>query len=242
MQEVFTLSDFLYKMKDINLEDIRFFGHCCANSNKTNSQNYQDIWALYENDFKKNGYFVEFGATDGVEGSNTILLEQGYGWSGLVCEPNPVWHEALASNRFCDIDERCVYKTTGDTVDFASVTDSQVLSTIEDYVDISDGHLDARKKHDSIKVETVSLFDLLEYHDSPSSIDYMSVDTEGSEYDILKAFFDNPLSTKYNIKCMSIEHNYNKDMRDRLVLLMSSNGYERVFTDYSRWDDFWRKI
>ena len=68
-------------------------------NNTTNSQNYQDLWALFENKFKRDGFFVEFGATDGVTGNNTLLLEREYGWTGILAEPNPHWHNDLFYNR-----------------------------------------------------------------------------------------------------------------------------------------------
>ena len=43
---------------------------------KCKSQLGQEIFALIENDFKRDGYFIEFGATDGLELSNTHLLEK----------------------------------------------------------------------------------------------------------------------------------------------------------------------
>ncbi|MDR2214600.1 MAG: hypothetical protein LBE59_02025, partial [Nevskiaceae bacterium] len=68
------------------------------------SQNRQDLFALCENGFKRNGYFVEFGATDGVNGSNSYLLEKSFGWQGIVAEPARCWHAQLRANRSCAID------------------------------------------------------------------------------------------------------------------------------------------
>lgn len=49
-------------------------------------------------------------------------------------------------------------------------------------------HSNLRKKGKNYHVETVSLLDLLNEHNAPYEIDYLSIDTEGSEFDILKAF------------------------------------------------------
>lgn len=50
------------------------------------SQEGQDINVLkfYKN--KQNGFFVEIGALDGIEFSNTFLLEADYGWKGICVD------------------------------------------------------------------------------------------------------------------------------------------------------------
>lgn len=48
------------------------------------------------------GVFVEVGAHDGIELSNTYYFEQ-CGWTGLVIEPNPDVQKALHRNRKCAI-------------------------------------------------------------------------------------------------------------------------------------------
>ena len=54
---------------------------------KINSQLRQDLFVLNELDFKENGYFVEFGATDGIKLSNSYLLEKSFNWNGILAEP-----------------------------------------------------------------------------------------------------------------------------------------------------------
>ncbi len=94
----------------------------------TPSQIRQDLFVVAATRGKKNGFFVEFGATDGREMSNSLLLEQSFGWSGILSEPAPVWHNELKANRRAKIDTRCVWKSSGETIDFA-VSDVAVLST-----------------------------------------------------------------------------------------------------------------
>ena len=65
----------------------------------SNSQNLQDLFFIWELNKKKNGFFVEIGACDGVLFSNTLLLERNYGWNGILVEPARCWHEKLRNNR-----------------------------------------------------------------------------------------------------------------------------------------------
>ena len=59
------------------------------------SQLGQDIFALFEVGFKEGGYFVEFGATNGVSLSNTYVLEKEFAWGGILAEPAMRWHRDI---------------------------------------------------------------------------------------------------------------------------------------------------
>jgi len=198
------------------------------------SQMYQDLFVLQELDEKSNGFFVEFGASDGLLFSNTALLEREFGWTGILAEPARLYHGQLVRNRRCALDFRCVWPKTGEQIDF-SETDKPELSTATSFFDSSDA---PRKEVERYQVETVSLNDLLANHFAPTEIDYISVDTEGSEYDILSAFdFD-----AYNVRIFTIEHNWgHTPARQNIYNLMASKGYERKFEFFSQWDDWYLK-
>jgi FkbM family methyltransferase len=193
------------------------------------------LWVLNETGKKRGGYFVEFGAADGIALSNTYMLEKEFGWQGILAEPNPDWHAALLSNRDAAIDLRCVYTTSGAHIAFAA-TRYPALATIADFV-ACDSHARSRAEHRVVEVETVSLNDLLVAHDAPRDIDFISIDTEGSEYDILEAFDFG----RWNVLLFSVEHNQtgNEQKIDRL---MRRNGYERRHPAYPLIDAWYRRI
>ena len=196
----------------------------------------QDVFALCAAGFKRDGFFVEFGATDGVTLSNTHLLESQYGWSGILAEPAHKWHDALRTNRTATIETDCVYSRTGERLDFREAAVGE-LSSLQSFADgAGDNHGSARRQGRTYEVTTVSLLDLLERHGAPRVIDYMSVDTEGSEYEILSAFD----FARYDVRCLTIEHNYTRTRRQVADLLLPL-GYERVFTGLSKWDDWYVK-
>ena len=232
----------LYELKsdahtDFRKSDLlKFVGSCFRYSDVSQSQNFQDVWGLFENDFKENGFFVEFGATDGITGSNTYLLEKSFKWTGILAEPNTVWHERLAANRTCSISDKCVFTVSGEQVEFVTTEDA-ALSTVKGF-GLDDEFGNIRKNSPTTQVETISLVDLLDEYKAPEVIDFMSVDTEGTEFGILNAFFQQ--NKKYHVRAITVEHNFTS-MRDKIHALLASNGYSRKFTEISRWDDFFTK-
>jgi len=202
---------------------------------KCKSQLGQEIFALIENDFKRDGYFIEFGATDGLELSNTHLLEKEFGWTGILAEPAKIWHEELQKNRSCNIETQCVWSKSGEVLSFHE-SDTAVLSTVNSLRTIADGNKDYRLEGKQYDVQTISLEDLLKKYSAPKRIDYLSIDTEGSEYEILSNFnFD-----AYDIRVITCEHNYMPE-RDEIYKLLTSKGFFRVKTNKSQWDDWYTK-
>jgi hypothetical protein len=76
--------------------------------------------------------------------------------------------------------------------------------------------------------------DLLAEHQAPEEIDYLSIDTEGSEFEILENFN----FKKYKFKIISCEHNYTQ-MRQKLNALFEKNGYQKKYEHLSQFDDWW---
>lgn len=198
---------------------------------ESQAQLFQDLFVLSELEFKRNGFFVEFGATNGVKLSNTFLIEKRFGWNGILAEPGKIWHSDLKMNRSCVIDTRCVWRESGSMLTF-NAGGSGELGTIDSYSG-SDHHSERRSTGEKYDVATISLRDLLRKHNAPRIIDYLSVDTEGSEYEILRDFnFD-----EYKFRVITCEHNF-VEQRDKLYSLFVGNGYVRKYEELSDFDDW----
>lgn len=217
-----------------------FYAFCQQRLHRSHAQILQDLWVLFMLKEKREGFFVEFGACDGVTLSNTLLLERDYGWTGILAEPDPHWSAGLKSNRHCRISEKCIAPESGHSIPFLHISAMPELSRISDIVpdDIHERNGN-RGQTKQIHVETLSLLDLLRENDAPQTIDYLSIDTEGSEYEILKAFnFD-----AYRFRLISIEHAGETVKREAIRLLLEANGYTRWRAELTRWDDwYWKKM
>ena len=100
-QEARTQSDLaLVKALDSNL-----YSQVSAILSKSKSQLRQDLFVLSRLNFKRGGYYVEFGATNGIDLNNTYLLETEFGWDGILAEPAVCWHRDLKLNRKAAIEK-----------------------------------------------------------------------------------------------------------------------------------------
>lgn len=203
------------------------------------SQLGQDLLALATKGSQEPGFFVEFGATDGISLSNTWLLEHKLGWKGILAEPARHWHAALHSNRTCQIDKRCVYSSDDQGITFLETQNTErgspELSSVKNYANNGDWASEIRLRNSiEYDVRTVTLNRLLDDHQAPDVIDFLSIDTEGSELEIL-ASYD---FTQRRIRTICVEHNY-QPRRQQIQALLSDQGYQRVFSGISDFDDWY---
>jgi FkbM family methyltransferase len=178
---------------------------------KSYAQAAQDMWVI-EQHGNEPGYYVDVGAYDGVEHSNTLALQE-RGWQGMCIEPNGAAFAFLTQNRgvgTCLIDQACaghagIVQMEGDTV-------------------VSFGPWDDR----SIHCNTLPHF--LETCNAPPTIDYISLDTEGCELQILMAMDFN----RWEVRLMTVEHNLYRDgpaNKNAIFELLTARGFERAMED-----------
>jgi FkbM family methyltransferase len=202
---------------------------------KAKSQLGQDVLALTTVGTERGGFFVEFGATNGFDLSNTFILEKNFGWSGILCEPARGWHVELRRNRSCSIDTRCVYSSSGQKIQFSETSIGE-LSGITSFMR-SEPRRFLSDKSATYDVDTITLNDLLVEYDAPEYIDFLSIDTEGSEYEILRNFD----FSMYSFGLICVEHNFTEN-RGNLKSLLVSHGYTQVYSEVSAWDDWYIRV
>jgi FkbM family methyltransferase len=204
--------------------------------NNFKSQLYQDLFASFivKNNFDKT--FLEFGATNGVDLSNTYILENKFLWSGALAEPDINWIESLKKNRTkSKIITKCIWSKSGEKKNFFS-SKVGVLSTLDDFknsdINSMPGNTAQRIKEGvNIEVETISLNQVIKEEFNNISPSYISIDTEGSEFEILSSFN----FSKYHPAVFTIEHNFT-DLQDKIDQLMLDNNYVRIFRKLTAFD------
>ncbi|MEM7403858.1 MAG: FkbM family methyltransferase [Pseudomonadota bacterium] len=174
-------------------------------------------------DFKSGGVFVDIGGFDGFTNSNSLFFEVFRGWRGLLIEPAPQPYRMASSFRRCNCLQMAIGAEPG-TAEFMHVTDgltqmSGLVSTYDAGV-LKRVRMASEHREEIIEVEIQPLEALLRAA-GLSRVDYVSVDVEGSELDILQSF---PF-TEFDVTCWSIE---NAEHRQEIPALMEARGYDLI--------------
>jgi FkbM family methyltransferase len=194
----------------------------------------QDRFVLAACGGQHGGFFIDSGASDGVWGSNTRMLETEYGWRGICIEPNDTLYARLVRNRRCVCLNCCLYDRDGEVefLEAAEVYGGIVSHYEPDHFEFVRRFL-AGKAGNAGPVPALAaapvvkpartIQSILREYGAPRVIDYWSLDTEGSELAILRAFpFDD-----YLVRFLTVEHNHAPARAD-IAALLAGHGFERI--------------
>jgi FkbM family methyltransferase len=176
----------------------------------------QDIFVGEYFGWKRGGYFVDVGAFDGVNLSNTHQLEKVLGWTGICIEPLEQAFQQLRARRKCICVQAAAYSKDA-ALSFCS---NDVLSGLEAHIDRHIETLAAPR----ITVRARTLKSILLEHGAPFEIDYLSIDTEGSEYEVLRGID----WKERRFGFISIEHNFVEPRRAVMRDFLTAHGYKRL--------------
>ena len=178
---------------------------------------------------KRNGFFVDIGAFDGVTWSNSLSLEKYLGWKGFGVEPSSTAADTWEKHRTNKVFRNCAWNEDGH-VEFQLVTGyAEMLSGVTSANGFNDIHkqriLDEIKKHggtsEMIRMPSLTVNSMLKVV-GVSEVDYMSIDAEGAELEILQGFdFE-----RNKCRLISIEQNGYDD--GSAANYLSSLGYRNL--------------
>jgi len=158
--------------------------------------------------------FVDIGANDGVTWSNSYFLEKNLGWNGFCIEPHPTMFKTLLQKRSCSCLNLAVSDKEGD-LDFLSIEGSWEANMLSGLIENYDPRHRERIESEYrryggvasvVKVRTLP-FSKIALDNNITNIDYMSIDTEGSELNVLHSID----FSKSNVGLFSVEVNYELD-------------------------------
>ena len=158
------------KIRRFLLSKLIFFGY-------SNSLSRLDKRIIKFFNFQREGFFIEVGAADGMDQSNTFLLERKYGWKGLLIEPRKEEYKVCKKIRKNSIVVNYALSNLKDDGNRTLVEDTGLTSKItskQEGMNISE-------------VKNISLSRLLK-ENKIDHVDIMSLDVEGYEFEVLEGY------------------------------------------------------
>ena len=158
-----------------------------------------------DNFFKNqhNGFFIEIGAFDGIEGSNCCYFEKYESWEGVAIEASPLQFQKLQKNRKCKM-INAVIGPEEKEVEFCEITEGFTQMSGINNSSYKDSMDRIQKKSNSkiniIKTKSTPFENIIS---SNKIIDFISIDIEGNEKDVINSIDFN----KYEIKVILLENN-----------------------------------
>jgi FkbM family methyltransferase len=155
------------------------------------SQDEEDRF-LYEHFFSKytfpgQKYFFEMGAMDGVTYSNTKFYEDSLQWTGLLVEPNPILYAQLLENRPSCLSMGVLVSNHQGPLDFRICKVGAVSSVATTTPGFFQETFYNHHRTVTRRMIPVDLTTVLRKSGFPR-IDFMSVDVEGHEMEVLESF------------------------------------------------------
>lgn len=177
------------------------------------SQSGQDkfIFNHFFKNYEKPGFFIELGALDGILISNTLFYEKILKWNGICIEPTSHYYQKLLLQRNCYKFNDVIFDQKKDIIFYEAPSCCDSLNGIKELYDprhikrIERESIEYKQENNNIEtIKRTRTMDSILKEVNVKDIDFLSLDTEGSELNILKSI--NWLNTKIKIIC--VENNY----------------------------------
>lgn len=190
------------------------------------SQYNEEYFLLHYFNNKQNGVLVDVGAADGITNSNSRFLIKNNNWSGILIEPHPDYFKNLTdlyeNNTNIKLYNNGVFNKNCvlPFYQFGNSEIGQISTFSEDFrqrqiINYGD------KYQTPINVECLTLAKILS-ENNLSNIDYMSVDCEGVDMEVL----DSNNWGAFRPKLISVEHSMDENVLNNF---MESKNYIKIF-------------
>jgi FkbM family methyltransferase len=202
---------------------------------KPEGQLLQDLWVVSQHGTKP-GFFLDIGAGHPIQISNTWVLQSQFDWSGIVVEPNPdfsILHEQIRKSEKVQTLKLAVTPTRQPHMRYQN--DGEYSGNPDNFP----GELHhARSLHRSeLSIDLVPAITVREILDARniSQIDYLNIDIEGGEVEILKSFpFD-----YCRVGLITVEHNYRHSDIKAVDDFLTEMNFRKCFNNSTEWDSFY---
>ena len=190
---------------------------------------------------KINGYFVDLGSNNGIYINNSFFFEKNLNWKGLCVEPHPNLFLTLIENR---TKSKCLNIGAGivnglftfkKIIETCNSLDKDLPSCwsgiLENYSEshamrVDDWIFKFNATYELVTIDVLNINEILNQTES-FDIDFLSMDIEGNELEILKAID----WKKFNIKVVLVENNDNECTFRNFMKTVDYNFITRIGFD-----------
>lgn len=192
----------------------------------------------------ENGFFIELGANDGLKESNTYYFEKNLNWKGILIEPHFSNYQKCIKNRSRKnffYNNACVSFGFKDkyvdllfsdlmTVPLNLETDNSSLPL--KHAEEGKKYLNKNQSIAKFKSEASTLNDILNKSNSPKIIDFLSLDVEGAELEVLKGIDHSQYRFKYIlVECRDKDKMFNYMKNINYNYISQLNRFDFLFKD-----------
>jgi FkbM family methyltransferase len=202
---------------------------------KPESQLLQDLWVISQHGLNP-GYFLDIGAGHPINISNSWILQSQFGWKGIVVEPNAEFSLLHSQIRKSNDVETLKYAVTPQKQDFMKYkSDGEYSGNPDNFP--GDLHSERNKRRANIPTEEVQATTLREIVETRqlTRIDYISLDIEGGEIDLLKSF---PFEI-CDVHLISVEHNFREADMKEISEFLETKNFRKSLESETEWDAFY---
>jgi FkbM family methyltransferase len=197
----------------------------------------QDAFALGSS--LEPGYFVEVGAGHPEQLSNVDRLIGSFGWTGIRIDPNPEFAALHRQQQRSGVNfvEAAIGRSDRTTMQLVTIGELSSRADLANFDHHASARAKALKSGSVASVQVRRLDSLMEELRSPRQIQYLSIDTEGAEVEVLETF---PFATT-EADVVTVEHNFRREGIEAIDFILSRWGYVRVLQCVSAWDAWYVK-
>lgn len=170
---------------------------------------------------KRQGRFLDVGAHDGIQTSNTYTLETCLDWTGICIEANPTLVELCKENRPKSRTVQAAVWSDEREVEFSLPhSGNDFLSRIDGIAHNYNYFAADFRESTVLKMRTQTLSGIL--GDEPQHFDYFSLDVEGAELEALKGINWDVTSFDF----IALEFGYRYEFLREIIDYLASKEYK----------------
>ena len=176
----------------------------------------------------RNGFFLELGATNGIDCSNTLFFEKELGWSGVLIEPTNRFNELKNNRPNCHCFNFAISEVEGE-LDFI---DAGNMSGLVHTMHEKHKHGWGLQAHTPYRIKSLPMSKITNGLNI-KKIDLFSLDVEGGEFEVLNSFDWNiPV---YIIIIEMAKHDLIKDEKCRDIMKLHGFVFDSIIGDNEVW-------